>query len=154
MHRTGGAGPPEVDLCGLGFLVSSIARFRNRLGRFRTRWMGVFKPTPVTFNFSEATSHLRYRRGKRVVCHRASRSSSLRKDPVLPTDHTAHFLRRHPGLADKTERPSGGHIPGIPRLATIVWSLRDKQTCVLMLTSMGDCRRAPAKTHLFASVRD
>src|SRR5258708_24027451 len=43
---------------------------------------------------------------------------------------------RQPIIPYPTGRVSGGYVPGIPCLATIIWSLRDKHTCVLMLTRM------------------
>jgi hypothetical protein len=41
-----------------------------------------------------------------------------------------------------TGRASGWHVPGISCQATIIWSLRDKHSCVLMLTRIPRLRDA------------
>jgi hypothetical protein len=66
--------------------------------------------------------------------------NALSCQPITPHTSSVAIL----AVADKTGRASGWHISGIPRLATIIWALWDKQTCVLMLTSMCG-RRATAR---------
>jgi hypothetical protein len=70
------------------------------------------------------------------------RNPSPSRRPIMPYPSSVAILPR----ADKTGWACRSHIPGIPcldfgelsRVATIIWSLRDKHPWVLMLMRMRD----------------